>query len=67
MDQLISQKVDVIIAYPITDAALTQGIAAAKAAGIPVVTNQCSFQFAENPATRTWQRWSEWLSTNMTT
>ena len=37
MDQLISQKVDVIIAYPTTDAALTQGVAAAKAAGIPVV------------------------------
>jgi len=37
MDQLISQKVDIIIAYPTTDAALTQGVAAAKAAGIPVV------------------------------
>ena len=37
MDQLISQKVDVIIAYPTTDVALTQGVAAAKAAGIPVV------------------------------
>ena len=37
MDQLISQKVNVIIAYPVTEAGLTQGVAAAKAAGIPVV------------------------------
>ncbi len=37
MDQLISQKVDLIIAYPVTEAGLTHGIAAAKAAGIPVV------------------------------
>ncbi|HUJ69673.1 MAG TPA: substrate-binding domain-containing protein [Syntrophorhabdales bacterium] len=37
MDQLISQKVDIIIAYPTTEAALTQGTATAKAAGIPVL------------------------------
>jgi ribose transport system substrate-binding protein len=37
MDQLISQKVDIIVAYPVTDVALTQGVAAAKKAGIPVV------------------------------
>jgi ribose transport system substrate-binding protein len=37
MDQFISQKVDLIIAYPTTEAGLTQGIAAAKTAGIPVL------------------------------
>ena len=37
MDQLISQKVDAILAYSITDATLTQGIQSAAAAGIPVV------------------------------
>ena len=37
MDQLISQKVDAIIAYSITDATLTQGIQAAASAGIPVI------------------------------
>ena len=37
MDQLISQKVDLIIAYPVTEAGLTQGIATAKAAGIRVI------------------------------
>jgi ribose transport system substrate-binding protein len=37
MDQLISQKVDLIIAYPVTEAGLTQGMAAAKKAGIKVL------------------------------
>lgn len=37
MDQLISRKVDLIIAYPVTETGLTQGIAAAKRAGIPVL------------------------------
>jgi ribose transport system substrate-binding protein len=37
MDQLISQKVDGILAYSITDATLTQGIASAASAGIPVI------------------------------
>ena len=37
MDTLISQKVDAILAYSITDATLTQGIQNAKAAGIPVI------------------------------
>jgi len=37
MDQLISQKVDAIIAYSITDATLTQGIQSAANAGIPVI------------------------------
>ncbi len=37
MDQLISQKVDAILAYSITDATLTQGIQSAANAGIPVI------------------------------
>ena len=37
MEQLISQKVDLIIAFPLTDLGLTQGVAEAKKAGIPVV------------------------------
>ncbi len=37
MDTLISQKVDLIFAYPVTEASLTQGMAAAKKANIPVV------------------------------
>jgi len=37
MEQLIAQKVDIIIAYPITEAGLTQASLAAKKAGIPVV------------------------------
>jgi len=37
MDQLISQQVDAILAYSITDATLTQGIQAAADAGIPVI------------------------------
>jgi ABC-type sugar transport system substrate-binding protein len=37
MDTLIAQKVDLIFAYPVSEASLTQGMAAAKKAGIPVV------------------------------
>ncbi len=37
LDLLISQKVDLIIAYNVTEAGLTQGIATAKKAGIPVL------------------------------
>lgn len=47
MDQLISQKVDAIIAYSITDATLTQGIQAAAKAGIPVI----QVEVPTNPAT----------------
>lgn len=47
MDQLISQKVDAIIAYSITDATLTQGIKSAAAAGIPVI----QVEVPTNPAT----------------
>ena len=47
MDQLISQKVDVVIAYSITDATLTQGIQAAAKAGIPVI----QVEVPTNPAT----------------
>ena len=47
MDQLISQKVDAIIAYSITDATLTQGIQSAAAAGIPVI----EVEVPTNPAT----------------
>jgi ribose transport system substrate-binding protein len=37
LEQMIAMKVDVIVAHCITDSSLTQGIAAAQAAGIPVV------------------------------
>ncbi len=37
MQQLISQKVDLIYAYPVTEASLTKPIEQAAAAGIPVV------------------------------
>jgi ribose transport system substrate-binding protein len=37
MNQLISQKVNAILAYSITDATLTQGIKSAADAGIPVI------------------------------
>ncbi len=47
MDQLISQKVDAIIAYSITDATLTQGIKSAAEAGIPVI----QVEVPTNPAT----------------
>ncbi len=47
MDQLISQKVDAILAYSITDATLTQGIKNAAAAGIPVI----QLEVPTNPAT----------------
>jgi ribose transport system substrate-binding protein len=47
MDQLISQKVDAIIAYSVTDATLTQGIQSAAKAGIPVI----QVEVPTNPAT----------------
>lgn len=37
MNQLISMKVNLIYAYPVSVASLTQPVAAAKAAGIPVI------------------------------
>ncbi|MCB1274068.1 MAG: substrate-binding domain-containing protein [Leucobacter sp.] len=37
IDELIAQKVDVIIGYPVVGAALTPGVQAATAAGIPFV------------------------------
>jgi ABC-type sugar transport system substrate-binding protein len=36
MNTLISQKVDLVFAFPVSEASLTQGMAAANAAGIPV-------------------------------